>query len=88
MSDQILALLIAERDRLNRALEALGNPTAKRRGRPRLHPSPDGMPRWVSSTSIPTGPEPVKAKRTVSAAARKRMAAAQRNRWAAIRAKK
>jgi len=31
-NEQILALLLAERDRLNRAIEALGGP--KRRGRP------------------------------------------------------
>ena len=32
-TDHILALLIAERDKLNRAIEALSGP-AKRRGRP------------------------------------------------------
>ena len=32
-TEQILALLIAERDKLNRAIEALAGPT-KRRGRP------------------------------------------------------
>jgi len=32
-TDQILALLVAERDRLNRAIEALQGPV-KRRGRP------------------------------------------------------
>jgi hypothetical protein len=32
-TEQILALLVAERDRLNRAIDALGGP-AKRRGRP------------------------------------------------------
>jgi len=31
-NEQILALLLAERDKLNRAIEALGGP--KRRGRP------------------------------------------------------
>jgi hypothetical protein len=33
-TDTILALLIGERDKLNRAIEALGAPTGKRRGRP------------------------------------------------------
>ncbi len=33
-TDHILALLIAERDKLNRAIEALGAPIGKRRGRP------------------------------------------------------
>jgi hypothetical protein len=36
-TDQIVALLIAERDRLNRAIEALQGPT-KRRGRPPKNP--------------------------------------------------
>jgi hypothetical protein len=36
-TDQILALLIAERDRLSRAIEILGA-TAKRRGRPPKSP--------------------------------------------------
>jgi hypothetical protein len=35
--EQILALLISERDRLNRAIEALGTPV-KRRGRPPKNP--------------------------------------------------
>jgi hypothetical protein len=34
-TEHILALLIAERDKLNRAIEALGGTGAKRRGRPR-----------------------------------------------------
>jgi hypothetical protein len=34
-TDHILALLIAERDKLNRAIEALGGAGTKRRGRPR-----------------------------------------------------
>ncbi len=34
----ITALLIAERDRLNRAIEALGGTTLKRQGRPPLDP--------------------------------------------------
>jgi hypothetical protein len=33
-TDKILALLIAECDKINRAIEALGAPTGKRRGRP------------------------------------------------------
>lgn len=33
-TDYILSLLIAERDKLNRAIEALGAPIGKRRGRP------------------------------------------------------
>jgi hypothetical protein len=37
MTDQILVLLIAERDKLSRAIEALQGPT-KRRGRPPKNP--------------------------------------------------
>jgi hypothetical protein len=37
-TDHILALLIAERDKLNRAIEALGGTATKRRGRPRKNP--------------------------------------------------
>jgi hypothetical protein len=33
-TDHIVALLIAERDRLNAAIEVLGGTTTKRRGRP------------------------------------------------------
>ena len=36
-TDQIVSLLIAERDKLNRAIEALGAPI-KRRGRPPKNP--------------------------------------------------
>ncbi len=36
-TEQILALLISERDKLNRAIEALGTPV-KRRGRPPKNP--------------------------------------------------
>jgi hypothetical protein len=37
-TDRILALLIAERDKLNLAIEALGGTGTKRRGRPRTNP--------------------------------------------------
>ena len=51
-TDQIVALLIAERDRLNRAIEVLQGPI-KRRGRPPKNPTalatavalPDSKPR-------------------------------------------
>jgi len=74
--DQILPLLIAERDRLNRAIEALHG-TVKRRGRP---------PKSVTLTS--EQPPAARKKRHVSAAARRKMAAAQKKRWAAIKAAK
>jgi len=69
-TEHILALLIAERDRLNRAIEALQGP-AKGRGGP--------IPAIESDTTNPK-------KRHVSAAARRKMAAAQKKRWAAVKA--
>jgi len=47
-TEQILALLIAERDRLSRAIEALQGP-AKRRGRP-----PKAMQQASASTAAPS----------------------------------
>jgi hypothetical protein len=73
--DQILPLLIAERDKLNRAIEALQGPT-KRPGRP-----PKKTIGIETSAAAPK-------KRQVSAAARRRMAEGQRKRWAAIKASK
>jgi len=69
-SDHIIALLIQERDRLNRAIEALqvspSPTTAKRRGRP---------PKNEGSASAPPA-KPARKKRTFTAAQRK--AASQR----------
>jgi len=76
-NEQILALLSAERDRLNRAIEALEGP--KRRGRP---PGTRNAPARVKGTA------PAKAKRKLSAAGRKAIADAARKRWAAIKAGK
>jgi hypothetical protein len=71
--EQIVALLTAERDRLNRAIEALQGP-AKRRGRP---------PKDLSAVSAPAKP-----KRKFSAATRRKMARAQKKRWADLKAAK
>ena len=76
-TDYIIALLIAERDKLNRAIEALQG-AAKRPGRP-LKSAVD-----VNPTAVTEGAAPKK--RHVSAAARKKMAAAQKKRWAALKA--
>jgi hypothetical protein len=73
-TEHIVALLIAERDRLNRAIEALQGP-AKRRGRPPKNPLLAIEPSVTGS----------KKKRHVSAAARRKMAAAQKMRWAAAK---
>jgi hypothetical protein len=81
-TDHIIALLIAERDKLNRAIEALQG-AVKRRGRPPKNANPIA-PALTTEISEATAPK----KRHVSAAARRKMAAAQKRRWAAIKAAK
>jgi hypothetical protein len=73
-TDHILSLLIAEREKLNAAIEALQGPAKK--------------PVVADSASAGGGGGKAAAKRKVSAAARKRMAEAQKKRWAAIKAAK
>ena len=79
-TEHILALLIQERDKLNRAIEALQDVRA-RQGRPPKNPANNETEGGISAS------KPIK-KRHVSAAARKRMAAAQKKRWAAMKAAK
>lgn len=74
-TEQILTLLISERDKLNRAIEALGAPV-KRRGRP------------PNAAQAPTPVAPVPRKRTLSAAGRRAIVAATKKRWALIKAGK
>lgn len=73
-TDHILTLLIAERDKLNRAIEALSGPV-KRRGRP---------PK--SATALPaTAPAPTKKaakKRTFTNEQREAQAARMKQYWA------
>jgi hypothetical protein len=79
-TEHILSLLIAERDKLNRAIEALGA-SVKRRGRPRK------AAQAPASTPAP----PVRAqerKRVLSTAGRKAIVAAAKKRWALIKAGK
>jgi len=77
LTDQILTLLIAERDKLTRAIEALQGPT-KRRGRPPKNP--------LAATASAAAPKPAKRRgRTFSAAQRKAAAERMRQRWAAKR---
>jgi hypothetical protein len=64
----ILAILTAERDKLNRAIEALGGE--------------------IGHATIRLTKQENPGKRIVSAAARAKMAAAQKARWAKIRAEK
>ena len=79
MSEQILALMFAERDRLNRAIEALGGTTGKRRGRP---------PGTRSVLAEAEGSTVAKPKRKLSAAGRRAIVAAAKKRWALIKAGK
>jgi hypothetical protein len=83
-TDQILALLIAERDKLNRAIEALGAPTGKRRGRP---PGSKSGQAAVTEPSVPA--KTARKKRNFSpeqrAAAAKRMKAFWKKRRAAVK---
>src|SRR5258708_1390945 len=86
-TEQIVALLVAERDRLSSAIDALQGPT-KRRGRPgrkRAASNTDhhNMPDWVKPASAKT---PGHRKPRISPEARARMAAGQRRRWAALKA--
>jgi hypothetical protein len=72
-SEHIVALLIQERDRLNKAIEALlGN--SRRRGRPPKNP--------LTSEPAPAAKTPTKRK-PFSAATKRKMALAQKKRWAA-----
>jgi hypothetical protein len=71
-TEHILTLLIQERDRLNRAIEALQGP-AKRRGRPPK--SVDGSDAMIVRDTLAKG-------KKRSAATRKKMAMAQKKRWA------
>jgi hypothetical protein len=75
-TEHILTLLIAERDKLNRAIEALQGRT-----KPIGRPSKNQVLAIESDTTKPK-------KRHVSAAARRKMAAAQKKRWAAVKAAK
>jgi hypothetical protein len=60
-TEHILALLIAERDKLNRAIEALGVPV-KRRGRPPKNPLAAAVTAPVKTASKRRGLSPAKRK--------------------------
>jgi hypothetical protein len=77
-TEQIVALLVAERNGLDAAIQALQGPV-KRRGRPA---------RKKASAAAAPASVPIKRKWTMSAAGRKAIANAARKRWAAIKAGK
>jgi hypothetical protein len=79
-TEHIIALLRAERDRLDAALRALEGGTAKRRGRPRKIADDANMPDWVRpKTAAPKK----KGRRKFTAAQRKEASARMKARWAA-----
>ncbi|MGD1093918.1 MAG: hypothetical protein ABSB35_18265 [Bryobacteraceae bacterium] len=78
-TENILALLIAERDKLNNAIEALSGP--KRRGRP------PGVKTSASASAEATSPAPRKG-RTFTAAQRKAFGERMKAYWAKRRKKK
>lgn len=76
--EHIIAMLIAERDKLNRAIEALQG-SAKRRGRPPKNP--------LMATAAPVAAPVAKKHKRQSAARRKAQAERMKAYWAAKRKK-
>jgi hypothetical protein len=75
--DHIVTVLIAERDRLNAAIEVLqGGATTKRRGRP------PGSKNGVSAAVTPASPKKL-VRRNFTAAARKAQSKRMKAYWAA-----
>ena len=81
-TEQIVALLIAERDSLSRAIDALQGPAKRRGRRPGVATKPE------VATASTSAPAPVARMRTMSAAGRKAIAEAARRRWAKVKAAK
>ncbi|HTW30433.1 MAG TPA: hypothetical protein VMD76_02070 [Candidatus Sulfotelmatobacter sp.] len=79
-TDQIVSLLIAERDRLSQAIDALQGGVARRS----QAQTPSAPSRPVPSAPVNGAPK----KRRISAAGRKAIAEAARRRWAAAKANK
>jgi hypothetical protein len=94
MAEHIVTLLIQERDRLNRAIEALQGP-AKRRGRPPKDPLAAASEASAASNAIQAanlsagpGAGAPKKRKPFSAATKRKMARAQKKRWATLKALK
>jgi hypothetical protein len=79
-TEHIVALLIAERDKLNRAIEALQG-SAKRRGRPPKNP----LAAAATPKAVPTAPK--KKRKRQSPAQRKAQGERMKAYWAARRKK-
>lgn len=91
MTEHIIALLIQERDKLNRAIEALqghSGTAPKRRGRPpktaSMAPEMFAAPTSHAASALSAAAEPpARKKRVFSAAQREAAAERMRQRWAA-----
>jgi hypothetical protein len=81
--DDILQLLIAERDKLNRAIDALTG--IRRRGRP---PGRRGPGRPPKASAAVTGILPAPRRGGMSEAARERQSKRMKAHWAALRKEK
>jgi hypothetical protein len=88
-TEQIVALLVAERNRLDAAIRALqGSPAAvSRPAAKRASRRPAATKHVVKHAAVPV-PATTGRKRALSAVARKAMADAAKRRWAAIKAGK
>src|SRR6266852_3948605 len=80
-TEQILTLLIAERDKLNRAIEALGAPV-KRRGRPPKNPSSVATVVAVPAVAVPAEAPAAPKRKPRTAAQRKAQAERMKAYWA------
>jgi len=80
-TDHIVSLLIAERDKLNRAIEALGAPL-KRRGRPPKNPAPVATAVAVPAVAVPAEAPAAPKRRPRTAAQRKVQAERMKAYWA------
>jgi hypothetical protein len=78
-TEHILQLLVAERDRLQKAIDLLGGTSVKHRGRPRKTDS--SMPEWVGGK---TAAKPRK-KRIFTAAQKSQQAKRMKAYWASKR---
>jgi hypothetical protein len=75
-TEHIITLLIAERDKLNRAIEALGGTITKRRGRPPKNP------KGVAGAAVAATPVPAKPHHMNTLAARKAQSQRMKLYWA------
>jgi hypothetical protein len=76
-TEQIVTLLILERDRLNRAIEALGAPV-KRLGRPRKASKPTN----AAIPAVAPAAPPIKKRKPMTAAQKKALSKKMKAAWA------